>query len=218
METFQQRLKRFIWNFPFEIPETLLNSISNHFLPQLRKADEQNLDMLVFLGTHAIIQTVSEKIFGKSGLEGTKFYLEHFVDGATEDRKFSLIAEDLHSLRNSVAHSWMSSQMHRMALDYIMQEGWKLERHELHLNPHVYFEQFLTGFAAGGPIWNYHLYVTKEEFQIRKYLFIRDWLQLNRKDSISIEINKLQKLTDPQDIPLQHAIVLKLIVERYKIS
>lgn len=78
MESFETRLRRFVENPPGEIFGTLLNSIANYLLPQLRAILprlEANVD-LFFLGSHAIAQTVSEKLLGERGAKGTFAYLE----------------------------------------------------------------------------------------------------------------------------------------------
>src|SRR5438128_6298272 len=96
MESFKQRLKRFVDQDELEIPGWLTVSMQNYILPEIHVAKNNGLFQLVFLGTHSIIQTVSEKLFDVRGPAGTKFYLENFVDGDTRDRKFSLISDDIH--------------------------------------------------------------------------------------------------------------------------
>jgi hypothetical protein len=123
MESFKQRLKRFVDQGELEIPGWLTVSMQNYILPEIQHAKENRLFQLVFLGTHSIIQTVSEKLFDVRGPDGTKFYLESFVDGDTKDRKFSLISDDIHEMRNVMAHQWWSSSTHDVALNHEMPRG-----------------------------------------------------------------------------------------------
>jgi hypothetical protein len=60
------------------------------------------------------MQMVSENMFDLTGLDGTKSFLSHYVDGADNDRKFSLVADEIHSLRNVLAHQGYSSLQHRV--------------------------------------------------------------------------------------------------------
>lgn len=218
METFEKRLKRFLCTDVYEIPETLLNSINNHFLPEIRIAGQHKNTRLIFLGTHAIIQTVTENIFGLRGKPGTKFYLENFVDGATLDRKFSLISDDLHEIRNVMAHQWLSVKMHDWAANYQITEGWKLESNTLHVNPDIYLEQFLDAYGAGGRVWDYENLITKKELLIRKYYYLQDWLELGKKDPISMEIAKLKSCATFQDMQNQEAVIKQLIRQKYNIT
>jgi hypothetical protein len=109
LEPHQKRILRFLDGSPDEIALTLLNSISNFFLPDLRFVGEHKKDRLVFLGTHAIIQIVSKHLFGKRGLDATEFYLRHFVDGEVVHLQFSKISRILHEMRNVLAHQWLSA-------------------------------------------------------------------------------------------------------------
>lgn len=190
METFEARLRRFLVNEPEEVFGTVLNSIHNFFNNQLEKAGERQLDELIFLGTHAVMQTVSEKMFGISGLAGTEFYLKNFVDHATiPDRQFSAIASDIHHNRNVKAHLWLSGSLHDFAVDYRHPEGWKRDRDVLSLNPTVYLEQFLAGF--NGPIWKWEKLASEEIFIVQKYRYLRDWLELPKGDPIRVTVEKL---------------------------
>ncbi len=155
MESFKDRLRRFLFNEVYEIPGTLLNSISNYVLPPIQRAGSHNLEYPVFLGTHAIMQTISEKIFGLRGPSGTQFYLQNFVDGGSLDRTYSSISAEIHEMRNVVAHQWMSSMGHTVAIDYRLSGG--LHRHgkDIHINPRIYLDDFAAGFGGGGRIWNY---------------------------------------------------------------
>jgi hypothetical protein len=62
------------------------------------------------------MQMVSENMFDLTGLDGTKFFLSHYVDGADNDKKLSLVAGEIHSLRNVLAHQGYSSLQHRVEM------------------------------------------------------------------------------------------------------
>ncbi|GAH49354.1 unnamed protein product, partial [marine sediment metagenome] len=124
METYEQRLKRFQNSSPDESISTLLNSIHNFFVStELKLAAEQKLYYLLILGIHAVAKTISESIYGKSGLAGFRFYLEKFVDGNTTVLKFSNIAAELNTWRNILAHQWIAGMGHRWSFDDQMKEG-----------------------------------------------------------------------------------------------
>jgi len=167
MESFEKRLKRFSTSSLDEVPLTILNSIANFFLPELRLAKEYKLDRLIFLGTHAIIQTVSERLFRKRGPKGTRFYFESFVDGSTYDTKFSLVSDSIHAMRNVYAHQWISTRTHNITIDYRTVEGWKKEADGLHINPDIYAQHFLDGFGMGERIWNWDQMMTHKDLNRR---------------------------------------------------
>ena len=193
MESREKRLSRFLNGTPNEYTLSILNSIAHGFLPEIRTARDRQMLLTIFLGTHAIIQTIAEKIFGRSSLDGTRFYLELFVDRGTDDRRYSLIAEEIHSMRNTVAHVWFSSRAHARAFDASIEEGWRLENGLLKINPIRYAEDFLDGFAANGPIWKIPRMRPKELATIQKYRFIADWLDLPNGDAVRSRIAALGK-------------------------
>jgi hypothetical protein len=193
MEPLEKRLARFLNGSPNEYTLSVLNSIGHGFLPEIRAARDGQMVLTIFLGTHAIIQTIAEKIFGLSSLDGTRFYLEHFVDRDVDDRRYSLIAEEIHSMRNTVAHVWFSSRAHRRAFDASMPQGWRRDDKLLRINPILYVEDFLDGFAAKGPIWRIPRMRAKELATVQKYRFIADWLELPKGDAVRSLIAALSK-------------------------
>src|SRR4030095_9745134 len=119
MEAVENRLRGFLRHGPEVLFGSILNSIHSFFNEQLAKAGEHRHEDLVFLGTHAVMQTVAEKMFGKTGADGTEFYLKNFVDHLSlVDRQFSLVASEVHEIRNVKAHMWMSSRLHEFIVDY----------------------------------------------------------------------------------------------------
>jgi hypothetical protein len=214
METFANRLRRFALGSPSEIPLTLLAWAQNILLPQVQMAKQHRMETLVFLSTHAFIQTFSEKVFSKHGPSATKYFLETFMDEHTTVRQFSLIAAELHEMRNVMAHQAFSSRTHDMAFNYRMLEGWKRDAGLLHINPDVYAEQFITTIN-GGRLWKWERFVTPEQLLKQKYVFIRDWLDLPKTDTIAKAITHLESLTTLQDIQGAEVTVKSLISQQY---
>jgi len=207
METFEDRLRRFLFGAVREIPLTLLNSIANFFLPQIQEAGKQQLDYLVLLGAHSIIQIVAEQIFGQHGPSGTGFYLRQFVDTGTPDRTYSAIYTDIHEFRNVIAHRWMSGGGHFLAIDYTISGGFEKRGPHLHFNPAIFLEDFSAGFGARGRIWGYQKLTTDDDLLIRKYEFIADWLKLPRKDPIRLQIDALRaQAPGPGQSAIENAI------------
>jgi len=169
----------------------------------------------MFLGTHAVIQTVAEKLFGLRGKDGTTFYLKNFLDGDKPDQKFSTIAEEIHDMRNVKAHQWSSAASHDLAFDYTMPEGWKRNGTTLHINPRVFRELFLAGFGLGGKIWTYRDLLAPETALVQKYRFLRDWLDLAKSDPIAVEIRKLEDATTAADRSAAEASIKTLVVNTY---
>jgi hypothetical protein len=214
MEELNSRLGRFLRHHPDELFGTILDSINNFFIPELRNAGELRLETLVFLGTHSVMQTVSEKIFGRSGETATEFYLKNFVDHPSiQDRQFSLVASDVHSIRNIKAHLWMSSRLHDVVIDYQQPEGWRRLQRTLSLNPAVYLEQFFDGF--NGRIWNWEQLAPQELFVVQKYRYLRDWLELPKGDPIRHAIEKLDAAAP--SLRSDEAAIKLLIKERFKL-
>ncbi len=215
MELFEDRLRRFVTGNVCEIPSYLLSAIASFVLPEIRTAKDNKLDYIIFLSTHAVIQTVGEKIYGKKGESCTKFYLENFVDQLANDRKFSLISREIHEMRNVLAHQLVSGETHKIAFNYTISEGWKRDSDLLHINPEIYAEEFIGAFETGGRIWNYDRLISADELRLKKYYFLKDYLGLDKKDRITIEVRKLASCVDPSDIERQEAAIKELIICRY---
>ena len=216
IEPFEKRLLRFLNNDCREIFGTLLNSIHNIFIPEIRRATEHKLDRLMFFGTHAIIQTVTENIFDLAGHRGTRFYLEHFVDGNEPDLKFSTISDDIHEMRNVMAHRWLSKHLHSVAINYQMTEGFRLMADgDLRLNPDVYLRQFESGYRAGGPIWDYDRLVSERQLTTQKYRFLRHWLGLEKGHPIAVAVHGLKDCSSAQEFAAKEAEIKVLVSKEY---
>ncbi len=123
MESKLKRLERLKNGSYIEAIETLLNSIDNFFNNEIRLTPSQYQTTLLFLGIHAAILTISYALFDDDKESGYKRFLETFMDGTTEDRKFSLIAHFLHDWRNVLAHQWIGSLGHELQYEYAMDKG-----------------------------------------------------------------------------------------------
>jgi hypothetical protein len=165
-ETEDQRLKRFTENGPYEVVGTVINSMANYFVNELKTVfDNPNnyQTTLMFLGTHSIALTMAHGLFNKGGDKGYKLFLEHFIDGDTSDTKFSTVADRIHEWRNVLAHRWINVAGHSFNYDFDMSEGWKIKDEFLLVNPKIYLEQFLKAFGAGGRIYKYDKILTTDE-------------------------------------------------------
>lgn len=176
-ETFQQRLQRFKNNSPIEFIETILNSIHNFYIPELQVASNNKQSNLLILGLHSIIETISENVFLKKGVEGFKFYLENFVDIGKDGGRFSEIADELNDWRNIVAHQYISKLGHSFGYDYAISVGYQIENGTIVLNPKIFFEQFQSAFLVndGGnkrKIWDYEKIIISDKMEEAKMKFL----------------------------------------------
>lgn len=213
MESFDSRLKRFLGN-EREIPLTLIVWAQNLLIPQLEIAKERQLDNLIFLSTHAFIQTFSENVLGKNGRDATRYFLQSFMDGSSPSEQFSLISDALHEMRNVMAHRLFSSRTHDIALDYRMTEGWQRDGYLLRVNPDVYTKQFIDA-VNGGRLWKWDRFVSTEEMIKQKYLFVLKWLDLPKSDAISQKVGQLVRLIALADIQAAARVIDSEVYLRY---
>jgi hypothetical protein len=216
LETFKQRFKRYVDNESLEIFGWLTVFLHNSYWGEIYAAKENRQYHSVYLLTHALIQMISENMFGFRGKQATKFYLENFVDGDTPETKFSSITDDIHDARNVMAHQGYSSLQHRV--EYFaddMTEGWKFDNGSILINPKVYGASFEAAFR--GKIVQTYEQLTNETRIIRKYNFIRQWLQLDSKNPISLEIKKLAQCVNPQDVHAQESVVRAMLYSTYNL-
>lgn len=177
MESKEARIARFENGSPVETIETLLNSIDNFFNNELSITPDNYQTSLLFLGIHAAALTISEVFFNKTGLEGFKLFLEKYVDQKQTDKQFSLIAEEIHSWRNVLAHQWLGSLGHQIGYDYKMVEGWKKNSEDvLFINPKVYCDSYLAAFTSSGKIWKYENSFSQNELENIKIRIIKKYI------------------------------------------
>jgi len=214
LETFHSRLKRFVDNDVFEIPETLLNSVQGFMLPEIRVTADKGAWHLAFSGIHSVMQTVGEKIFNLRPLDATKFYLENFVDQEQPDLRFSEVSAELHEIRNIGSHRWFGKAMHFHVLNADQSEGWKHLGEILYLNPNVYHDAFQTGFQD--KLWDFWSnYDDEENLFLRKYSFLKDFLALPKESPIAADIRALLKLTAGPDREQLETAIKAAIHEEY---
>lgn len=168
MESKQKRLERLQSGPPIEAIETLLNSIANFFNNEISITPERYQTSLLFIGIHASALTISEVLFGKSGEDGFRLFLEKFVDGKTPDTKFSTIAHHLHNWRNVLAHQWIGTLGHETEYDYSTATGWKKTEGGIKINPKIYCEHYLSAFGVSGTIWQYVDMLSSVELEAAK--------------------------------------------------
>jgi hypothetical protein len=215
MESFNDRLRRYTTGDDLEIFGWMTIMMQNYFLSELRAARASKLYVCVFLCTHAIIQTIAENMFGKKGKDGTRFYLESFVDGSDHDTRFSSVSDDIHEMRNTFAHQGYSGVQHRVELNDEMAEGWKTDSGNVFINPAVYADHFEEAFRRGAHVELYRRSFSDKERTIRKYKFIRNWLGLDRANPIAREIKRLEACTTTDDYRVQEAVIQGMIFRDY---
>lgn len=217
METFEQRLKRYVTQNDLEIFGWLAVMLQNSYAIEIRRASAKQLYLSVYLLTHAVIQMVSENMFDLSGIDGTKFFLSHYVDGADNDKKFSLVADEIHSVRNVLAHQGYSSLQHRV--EYFndqIPEGWKNVDGSTHINPSIYAHQFVQALTEQTFVSEYEQQPV-EQRMVRKYRFIRQWLRVDKSSAIAQELKRLEGLSSIQDLQKQEAVLQQTILAAYEI-
>ncbi len=163
---------------------------------------------------HAIIQTVSESMFNKTGLDGTRFFLKTFVDDIAKGSTFSAIASEIHDVRNIVAHQAYSGLQH--TVEYFaddIEAGWTKADGVLLINPVRYSLQIEQVFRTSS-IYAAFKNLPDKERLLRKYDFIRQWLRLDKHDSITKRISTLKQLDASALSTHEHAIRTELY-ERY---
>jgi hypothetical protein len=217
-ETFKQRLKRYVDQPATDTLGWMKMMLQNTHAVELALARESKLYHCVYLMAHSIVQTVTETMFGLTGLKGTHFFLERFVDGATEDRKFSVISSEIHDIRNIIAHRGYSKMQHEVQyfVDDISQ-GWRRETDgSLTINPALYSIQVEDVFRHSTL---YATFCQQPAFQLLrlKYRFVRGWLDLDNSDPIAQAIRALDHFVADADLEREGAVIRELVYQRYEL-
>ena len=215
-ETFKERLKRYADQPAIDTLGWMTMMLQNYHAVELKRARENKLYHCVYLLAHSIVQTVSETMFGLTGLDGTHFFLEHFADGATEDKKFSMISYELHDIRNIIAHRGYSKLQHEVQyfIDDI-KEGWRQENDgSLTINPAVYGTQIEDVFRRPTLYLTFSQQSPLELLRL-KYKFIRRWLDLDKNNTITKAIKALDSLDTNADLEREDNKARQLIYQRY---
>ncbi len=176
IEPFEKRLARFQNGSPIESIETLLNSIANFFNNEIALTPERYQTSLLFLSIHSVALTISEIFWDLKGKAGFKKFIETFVDGGTDDTRFSSVAYKIHNWRNILAHQWLASSGYAIQYDYTMKLGFTVNTHMLTINPKIYCNQYMKAFSAGGKIWRYEQLLTSLELNKAKERIINKFV------------------------------------------
>ena len=218
VETFKDRLKRYVDNPVIDTLGWMTMYLQNYPAVELKRAREAKLYFCVYLLAHTIIQTVSELMFAMTGLDGTRYFLERFADGATPDRKFSLISEDIHEIRNLIAHRAYSKRQHETQyfIDDVAEGGRREPDGTLVINPAIYSVQIENVFLSAKL---YQTFRSQPDLQLLKlkYRFIRQWLELEKTSAIAQLIKGLDRLSPAADLEAEEAKIRSAVYSRYGI-
>jgi hypothetical protein len=131
-----------------------------------------------------------EKAYALRGVLATEAFLRRFVDGRNKHERFSLIAAEIHEMRNVMAHQIYSSQTHNIAFDHTTAYGWRRVGSELRINPRIYADRFAAALD-GGKFWNWRKWTTRLQLTKQKYRFIVKWLGLPASDLLRENVDRL---------------------------
>jgi len=176
IEPYEKRLQRFQNGTPIESIETLLNSIDNYFNNEIAETIDKYQTTLLFLGIHAVALTIAEVFWNLKGLSGFKKFLEIFVDGESQDTKFSQTAKRIHNWRNILTHQWIASGGYLIQYDYKLQKGFYIVNDILIINPKIYCEYYIKAFDSSGKIWQYETLFTNSELNEIKERIIKKFI------------------------------------------
>ncbi len=165
-ESKEARLERLQDSPPHDVIDNLIGSINKHFNNEIAATldNESNYQTsLMLLGIHAVALTISYALFDREKEDGYRRFLIHFVDGQTQDTKFSEIATEIHGWRNVLAHRWLSAKGHSFDYNFQAPTGWWKDKGKVVINPRIYLDHYLATFAAGGRIYDLDAILTTNE-------------------------------------------------------
>jgi hypothetical protein len=197
VEKFNDRLMRLTFGDEHEFVSSMIGMLENSMFPEIAAAKSQNLIILGFLGTHAVMQMVGKTIYDREGPPATEFYLHEFVDGATADRRWSEISTQIHRMRNVMAHQGFSLHVESVILDDRIAEGFVREPAAVRMNPRLYIGDFV---ANPERLATYEKLVSEFDLLKQKYRFLAAWLALKKGDAL------LSQLTTLANSPTLHAL------------
>jgi len=197
METFEERLRRFMDGRPVNIFGWMTVWAQNELLPQIRTVNRPGHEVLLFVGCHTFIQGFMEKTYGIKGPPATHEFLARFMDGRAQHMRFSAISAEIHEMRNVMAHQVYSSRTHDIALDYRLGDGWQRVASTLHLNPSIFGDQFIAALD-GGRLRTWRRWTTPDTLLRQKWRFVADWLGLGRKDPLRVAVETFASLPSLQ--------------------
>jgi hypothetical protein len=190
MEDWQERLARYLDGRPVNIFGWMTVWAQNELVPQIASVNKPGFETLLFLGTHGFIQTFMESVYDLRGLAGTKAFLERFMDQPQATNQFSLIAAEVHEMRNVLAHQLYAIHTHHIAYDYTIAVGWVKNGDVLHVNPTIYGNQFMSALD-GGRLRKWRTWTTPESLIRQKWQFVVRWLGLSKADPIAKAVKAL---------------------------
>jgi hypothetical protein len=214
MQDWKDRLKSFLGS-DSEWAGYIYMTTWNDLLPEIVEAAKRHMLVMTFLGTHAAIQTVGEKVFGLEGEGATRFYLEHFVDKTSADRKYSTVASQVHNIRNIMAHRGYSKSQHFTGYDWGLPGGFAWVGDQFRINPDRYVEDFVDGSGDYAKVQR--KVVSKDDLLRRKYGFIRSWLELPKGDALHLKVKTFQSLPDLAALRSAEPALRKIIEQKYAI-
>ncbi|HEV7489103.1 MAG TPA: hypothetical protein VGQ65_25815 [Thermoanaerobaculia bacterium] len=213
MEDWQERLARYLDGRAVNIFGWMTIWAQNELLPQIAAVNKPNFETLLFLGTHSFIQAFMESVYDLRGLAGTKAFLERFMDESSSSNQFSLIAREVHEMRNVLAHQLYAIHTHHIAYDYRLAGGWERRSAMLHINPVVYGRQFGAALD-GGRLTKWRKWTTPESLTVQKWRFIIRWLGLPKTDPLAQAVKALLSLT-PDQIARGTPAIRKMFAAKY---
>lgn len=215
MEPFEERLKGWTLGADREWALILFTMLRNTLETEVAEASKKHLLMLTLLGIHAVMQTVTEKVFGcGKGFSSTEFYLKEFVD--TPERQYSTLAEQIHRGRNVMAHQGFSITQYEIAYDWGVTSGFEWRGKLLAINP----DQYVADYIGGS--YKYSRVAKKliSEFDMvkRKYAFIRDFLELPDGDVLRKLLGTVKTFPDLPTLRAAEPEIQKAILTKYGIT
>ena len=190
--------------------------LRNTLEDEVAEASRKHLLTLTLLGIHAVIQIVTEKVFGLGKGPGTtKFYLEHFVDGPTPDRKYSTIAEKIHRERNVMAHQGFSVSQYEIAYDWGVVGGFEWRGNLLAINPDHYVEDYIAGSHKYSRVAK--RLISDFDMVKRKYAYICAFLDLPKMDTLRKLLETVKDFPDLATLRAAEPSIQKAILDKYGI-
>jgi hypothetical protein len=216
MESFEERLKRWTMGADREWALTVFVMLRNTLENEVTLASKNHSLMLTLMGIHAVIQIITEKVFGLGKGPGTtQFYLENFVDGTTPERKYSTIADKIHRERNVIAHQGFSVHQYGIAYDWAV-TGLEWKGSVVHLNPDHYVEDYVAGSHKYSRVAQ--KLISEFDMLKRKYAYICSFLDLPSNDALRATLEGVKKMPDLATLRAAEAGIQKAILSKYGIT
>jgi hypothetical protein len=214
METFDDRLYRFLNSRPVNIFGWMTVWAQNELAPQVKLVTKPGAEVLLFVGCHTFIQGFMEKTYGIRGKAATHEFLLRFMDGSNTHDQFSAVFSEIHEMRNVMAHQMYSAATHDIAFNFKLKHGWHHIGTDLHINPTIFGEQFVAALD-GGRLRKWRNWTSPELLMRQKWRFISDWLHLKPKNPLRIAVETFAQLPTMQDLATAEAALRKQFETKY---